>query len=117
MAINFNKQTWHNRQSQHATRRKLTKEGTTDSEYYIVERADEVEDPGSPFSASSMNSLEDRIAAITIDTATPTEAGLMSQDDKIKLDGISAQATRNVISSGTDAPSGGNNGDIYLRFS
>lgn len=116
MAVNFLKQQWFDRESENPTRRKLTHEGTTNSEYYIVERADTVQDPGTPFNASSMNSLEDRISQITIDTASSSSSGLMSSADKTKLDGITANATRNVIRSGTSAPSGGNNGDIYLRF-
>lgn len=117
MAVNFNMQKWHDRESTNPTRRKLTKDGTTESEYYIIERADTVGDtPGTPFNASSMDNLESRIAAITIDNVTPTQAGLMSINDKIKLDGVTPEATRNVITGGTEAPIGGNNGDIYLRF-
>jgi hypothetical protein len=117
VGINFNTQEWYDRESQNPTRRKLTKDGTSDSEYYIVERADDATDtPGTPFNASSMNNLESRIASITIDDATPTDSGLMSTSDKEKLGAIETQATRNVITSGTAAPSGGNNGDIYLRF-
>lgn len=117
MGINFNTQEWFDRESENPTRRKLTLEGTQTSQYYIVERADTVGDtPGTPFNASSMNDLESRISKITIDNATPSEAGLMSTNDKTKLDAIASGATKNIISSGTSAPSGGNNGDIYLRF-
>ncbi len=116
MAVHFNKQQWFDRESENPTRRKLTHEGTTNSEYYIVERADTVQNPGTPFNASSMNGLEDRISQIMVDTANADESGLMSSSDKAKLDGIANNATRNVIKSSTSAPSGGDNGDIYLRF-
>jgi hypothetical protein len=116
MAINFQKLEWFDRESENPTRRKLTPVGTENSALYTVERADTVQDPGTPFNASSMNSLEVRISQISSDIVTSGSPGGRDSEDKIKLDGIEAGATKNTISSGTDAPSGGNNGDIYLRF-
>ena len=47
-------------------------------------------------------------------TSTP---GFMSNSDKSKLDGIASGATRNIITYGTNNPSGGNNADIYFKYS
>lgn len=42
--------------------------------------------------------------------------GLMSSEDKKKLDTIVSGATKNIVKSGTSAPSGGANGDIYIQY-
>ncbi len=52
----------------------------------------------------------------TYGVATTSANGLMSSTDKTKLNGIATGATKNVISVGTAAPSGGNNGDIYIQY-
>ncbi len=52
----------------------------------------------------------------TYNDATTSVHGLMSTADKTKLNGIAAGATKNVISVGTAAPTGGNNGDIYIQY-
>lgn len=111
LGINFGKYMWVNRTSDHPNRRKLTKIDGADN-VYDVERADNATVEGTPFSAEIMNDLERRIGDITvnIDPATQSTAGLMSENDKRKLDNIN-------ISSGTSAPNGGNSGDIYLRYS
>lgn len=115
--FNFSQNTWEDRVSAYPNRRKLTEVGSSTSVSYTVERDDSPSVEGTPFNASSMNDLENRIANITISSATNSANGLMSASDKSKLDNISLGATRNVISSGTSAPSGGNSGDIYLRYS
>lgn len=117
--FNFTQSTWVDRLSDNPNRRRLTEVGVENPETvtYLVERDDSPTVEGTPFNASSMNDLESRIANITIGKASTSMDGLMSKEDKSKLNGINANATKNVISSGTDAPSGGNNGDIYLRYS
>ncbi len=111
LGISFGKYIWENRIAQYPNRRKLTKVDGSDN-LYDVERYDEPNVEGTPFSAETMNGLEDRIGDIkvNIDSATADKDGLMNSSDKKKLDGIN-------ISSGSEAPSGGNNGDIYLRYS
>lgn len=52
----------------------------------------------------------------TYNVASSKSDGLMSAANKAKLDGIAAGATKNVIKSGTAAPSGGSNGDIYIQY-
>lgn len=37
-------------------------------------------------------------------------------EDRNKLAGIQAEATKNVITSGTTVPTGGSNGDIYIQY-
>lgn len=116
--FNFSQAIWEDRVSAYPNRRKLTEVGASTSVSYTVERDDDpVTTDGTPFNASTMNDLENRIANISINNATNSVAGLMSASDKSKLDSISANATKNTISSGTSAPSDGNNGDIYLRYS
>lgn len=52
----------------------------------------------------------------TYGLATTGANGLMSKEDKVKLNGIASGATRVVVSAGTSAPSGGSNGDIYIQY-
>lgn len=52
----------------------------------------------------------------TYSVATTSKSGLMSSTDKTKLNGVAPGATRVVISKGTSAPSGGNNGDYYIQY-
>lgn len=52
----------------------------------------------------------------TYGVATTSANGLMSASDKTKLNGIATGATKNVIRTGTSAPSGGSNGDIYIQY-
>ena len=116
----FNPITWEDRVSAYPNRRKLTEVGETTSVSYTIERDDDpVTNEGTPFNASTMTALQNQIADITIRTVGTynNNDGLMTYADKQKLDSISSGATRNVISSGTSAPSGGNSGDIYLRYS
>ena len=115
--FDFDIKRWEDRVSAYPNRRKLTEVGSSTSVSYTVERDDSPSVEGTPFNASSMNDLEHRIADIKIFDANDSNSGLMSASDKSKLDNISSGATRNVISSGTSAPSGGNSGDIYLRYS
>lgn len=61
-----------------------------------------------------MNNLEDRIANITIDSANFSKDGLFTSEEKTKLNGIQEVATKNSITRGTKAPSGGSDGDIIL---
>ena len=119
MALHFNKVTWIDRVSDYPNRRKLTEFGVDGAEpvSYIVERDDNPSVEGTPYNASTMNDLQDRIGAITIDVADFSNDGLMSAKDKQKLNGIAEGATRNSILRGSGAPSGGNDGDIYFRYS
>lgn len=52
----------------------------------------------------------------TYGTASTTANGLMSKEDKTKLNGIATGATKDNIKTGTSAPSGGANGDIYIQY-
>ena len=52
----------------------------------------------------------------TYTDATQSKNGLMSINDKKKLDGVVSGATRNIIRTGTANPSGGSNGDIYIQY-
>ena len=117
MGINFQKSVWIDRISDNPNRRKLTKVGESESVSYVVERDDNPTVEGTAFSASTMNNLEDRIANITIDPASFSENGLFTSEEKMKLNGIQEGATKNSITRGTEAPSGGSDGDIYLRYS
>ena len=117
MGINFQKSIWIDRISDNPSRRKLTKVGESEGVSYIVERDDNPTVEGTAFSASTMNNLEDRIANITIDPASFSEDGLFTSEEKMKLNGIQEGATKNSITRGTEAPSGGSDGDIYLRYS
>ena len=117
MGINFQKSVWIDRISDNPNRRKLTKVGESESVSYVVERDDNPTVEGTAFSASTMNNLEDRIANITIDPASFNEDGLFTSEEKTKLNGIQEGATKNSITRGTEAPSGGSDGDIYLRYS
>lgn len=116
--FNFIQNTWVDRVSDYPNRRILTTVGENPvSTTYTVERDDTPSIEGTPFNASSMNDLESRIANIAIENATTSTSGLMSASDKLKLDNISENATKNSMSRGTSAPSGGSNGDIYFRYS
>lgn len=117
--FNFTQSTWVDRVSDNPNRRKLTEVGVQNptSVSYTVERDDTPSVEGTPFNASSMNDLESRISNITIDNADQSNSGLMTAEDKRKLDTVEVGATKNFISSGTNAPSGGNDGDIYFRYS
>lgn len=119
MGVNFKKVTWLDRVSDYPNRRKLTEFGVenAESKLYTIERDDGVTVEGTSYSARIMNDLQDRIANITIDLADFSNDGLMSSKDKVKLNGIEDGATRNSITRGTSEPSGGNDGDIYLRYS
>ena len=115
--INFQKSTWIDRIADNPNRRKLTKVGESEGDSNIVERDDNPTVEGTPFNASTMNELEDRISNITIDDATFSENGLFTSEEKTKLNGIQDGATKNSITRGTSEPSGGSDGDIYLRYS
>lgn len=119
MAIPFEQVTWVDRISDNPNRRRLTEVGVANptTVTYNIERDDNPTVEGTPFNATSMNDLEQRIADITIPDATFTESGLLTAEEKTKLNGISEGATKNVVTRGTTAPSGGNDGDIYLRYS
>ena len=91
--------------------------GESEGVSYVVERNDNLTVESTAFSASTMNNLEDRIANITIDPASFSEDGLFTSEEKMKLNGIQEGATKNSITRGTEAPSGGSDGDIYLRYS
>lgn len=119
MAVNFEKVLWVDRVSENPNRRKLTQVGVENPEpvSYIVERDDNPTVEGTPYNASTMNDLQDRIENITIDVATYSSDGLFTAAEKSKLNGIQSGATKNSIKRGTSAPSGGNDGDVYLRYS
>lgn len=53
-----------------------------------------------------------------IDSKVDAETGksLISNTLITKLNGIEEGATKNVITNGTNDPSGGNNNDIYLQY-
>ena len=112
MSINFQKSTWIDRIADNPNRRELTKVGESEGDSYIVERDDNPTVEGTPFNASTMNDLEDRISNITIDDATFSENGLFTLEEKTKLNGIQESATKNSITRGTLEPSGSSNGDI-----
>lgn len=120
MANNFVKKSWKDRVSEFPTRRKLMKiEDSADGEYaiYSVERADgNIGDLGSPFNATTMNDLEERISQITFSNATDNNSGFMSAEDKRKLETMNDKLNKINISYGTNEPYGGSNGDIYLRY-
>ena len=116
MSINFRKSTWIDRIADNPNRRKLTKVGESEGDSYIVERDDNPTVEGTPFNASTMNDLEDRISNITIDDATFSENGLFTLEEKTKLNGIQEGATKNSITRRTSEPSGGSDGDIYIRY-
>lgn len=97
MSINFQKSTWIDRIADNPNRRKLTKVGESEGDSYIVERDDNPTVEGTPFNASTMNDLEDRISNITIDDATFSENGLFTSEKKIKLNGIQKVVTKNLI--------------------
>lgn len=119
MGVHFDKITWIDRVSDYPNRRKLIEVGAegVEPKTYTVERDDVVTVEGTPYNSSTMNNLQDRIANITIDLADFSTDGLMSAADKVKLNGIADGATKNSIMRGTAAPSGGNDGDVYLRYS
>lgn len=119
MGIHFNQNTWVDRISDNPNRRRLTEVGVSSptTTTYTVERDDNPTVEGTPFNASSMNDLENRISNITIDEATYSSSGLFTASEKTKLNGIQEGATRNSITKGTGEPSGGNDGDVYLRYS
>lgn len=48
--------------------------------------------------------------------ATTKANGLMSSADKKKFDSVASGATKNIIKSGTSAPSGGASGDVYIQY-
>lgn len=53
----------------------------------------------------------------THSNATTSVAGFLSTGDKTKLNSIAEGATKNIITYGTAAPSGGSTGDLYFRYS
>src|SRR5690606_18632161 len=65
--------------------------------------------------SGSYNDLGDKPAIPTIPgVATPSADGLMASADKAKLNAVGTMANRNVTISDDD-PSGGADGDIWLR--